>query len=443
MAKVFADNISLTFENGQPLVLCTDHAIEDATGNGNGQLDPGEEVGLVLTLKNFGAPASNVQATLESDDPNVLIVDDAAGFGDIAEGATGANAADPFVVQVPALARTGHLVEFTVNVSHADGETASTFMACIGKLSFLVWDPTGDQSSGPVIFETLQSLGYQGGYRQSIEYTDLDFYASVFISLGIYANTYRIAYDSGEAAQIIAYLEQGGQVYLEGGDAWVYDPQNGGFDFSAAFRIVPLFDGYPNLGEIQGRQGTLTQGMQFDYDGENEYIDQIQRTGAGVVLFENENPAYACGVGYDSGVYKTIGTSFEFAGLTDGTPPSTREALAGAVMEFFLPPRDQAVPLPEGHVPLAINLSPGFPNPFGRSAAVHLELARDEEVQVAVFDATGRGVRRLLDGLVRAGAHELTWDGCDGQGRRMPAGTYYLQLDAGGAATARKLILTH
>jgi flagellar hook assembly protein FlgD len=46
-----------------------------------------------------------------------------------------------------------------------------------------------------------------------------------------------------------------------------------------------------------------------------------------------------------------------------------------------------------------------------------------------VFDFSGRLVRVLLQSFQSAGSHELTWDGTDGSGRRIPAGIYFVKLD--------------
>jgi hypothetical protein len=57
--------------------------IDDAIfGNGNGQMDPGEEVELVLTLKNFGAGAIGaVSGTLSALDTGATVVDPAGSWG--------------------------------------------------------------------------------------------------------------------------------------------------------------------------------------------------------------------------------------------------------------------------------------------------------------------------------------------------------------------------
>ena len=52
-------------------------------------------------------------------------------------------------------------------------------------------------------------------------------------------------------------------------------------------------------------------------------------------MFRNQSPDYGCAVAYDAGAYKTIGASFEFGGLSDGTSPSTKKELMAEIIDFF------------------------------------------------------------------------------------------------------------
>ena len=81
-----------------------------------------------------------------------------------------------------------------------------------------------------------------------------------------------------------------------------------------------------------------------------------------------------------------------------------------------------------------------FPNPFRGSASVRLELARAEAVSVAVFDLSGRRVRRLAEGTFEAGAHDITWDGLTASGESAPAGLYLVQARVGAAARSWRLL---
>lgn len=86
-------------------------------------------------------------------------------------------------------------------------------------------------------------------------------------------------------------------------------------------------------------------------------------------------------------------------------------------------------------------LFPATPNPFRDGVHVAFELAMDSEVRLTVFDAAGRCVRELVQGLVRAGRHEARWDGRDAAGRGWPMGVYYLRLQAGGATAFERAVL--
>jgi hypothetical protein len=64
-------------------------------------------------------------------------------------------------------------------------------------------------------------------------------------------------------------------------------------------------------------------------------MDRIEPVAPAYSLFRNQNPSYGCAVAYDAGSYRTIGTSFEFGGLTDGPSPSTKSELMAEILDFF------------------------------------------------------------------------------------------------------------
>jgi hypothetical protein len=69
------------------------------------------------------------------------------------------------------------------------------------------------------------------------------------------------------------------------------------------------------------------------------------------------------------------------------------------------------------------------PNPFRSEVAVRFSLPRSEDADVAVFDASGRLVRRLYHGALPAGAQRLGWDGRNEAGRSVGSGLYFLQVE--------------
>lgn len=98
------------------------------------------------------------------------------------------------------------------------------------------------------------------------------------------------------------------------------------------------------------------------------------------------------------------------------------------------------VPMPMSGAPIPV-LSV-HPNPFRPVTTLRYTLARTEDVRVTVFDVTGRLVRRLDVGSRPAGDHRLLWDGRDGRGRRVPAGTYFVRAELGSRTESMKVLAT-
>lgn len=89
---------------------------------------------------------------------------------------------------------------------------------------------------------------------------------------------------------------------------------------------------------------------------------------------------------------------------------------------------------PTGGVRLAARLGP--------APALELDLPAAGRVRIALFDATGRHVRTLVDQSLEAGRTTWTWDGRDAAGRPVPRGLYFARLDSPfGERTARLLAL--
>jgi hypothetical protein len=81
-----------------------------------------------------------------------------------------------------------------------------------------------------------------------------------------------------------------------------------------------------------------------------------------------------------------------------------------------------------------------FPNPSG-SPSFDLEIPREVDVRVRVYDVGGRLVRTLLEDRRTQGAYRITWDGADRSGVRAAAGVYFVKVQAGTFANSRKVVL--
>jgi cysteinyl-tRNA synthetase, unknown class len=106
-----------------------------------------------------------------------------------------------------------------------------------------------------------------------------------------------------------------------------------------------------------------------------------------------------------------------------------------------------------GHEPAAVKQSPSseqpgefallsnYPNPFNGGTVITFRTEGPAKVRLKIFDALGREVAVLSQGLVGAGIHECRWDGRDSHGAEAAAGLYLARLQIGGMSSGRKMAL--
>jgi hypothetical protein len=70
------------------------------------------------------------------------------------------------------------------------------------------------------------------------------------------------------------------------------------------------------------------------------------------------------------------------------------------------------------------------PNPFFGGSAIEFSLAAPTDVELGVYDVSGRLVRRVFRGRLAAGAHHIEWDGRNAARGKAPAGVYFVRLDS-------------
>ncbi len=81
------------------------------------------------------------------------------------------------------------------------------------------------------------------------------------------------------------------------------------------------------------------------------------------------------------------------------------------------------------------------PNPVRGATRIPFALPRATAVRLAVYDATGRCVRTLIDGVVPAGEGSAEWDGRGASGHALAGGLYFYRLDVAGQTLRGRLAL--
>jgi hypothetical protein len=97
---------------------------------------------------------------------------------------------------------------------------------------------------------------------------------------------------------------------------------------------------------------------------------------------------------------------------------------------------DQPIPKPA-----RLELSGNFPNPFNPKTTLRFAIPADAEVELAIFDISGRRVTTLVNGPLPAGSHESVWEGRDDAGVSLASGVYFSRLRVVGETLIGKLLL--
>lgn len=82
------------------------------------------------------------------------------------------------------------------------------------------------------------------------------------------------------------------------------------------------------------------------------------------------------------------------------------------------------------------------PNPSRAGVVIRCLLPMREAAVVVLFDASGRIVRFLHQGVLPAGETPLSWDGRDDNGREVPAGVYLVRVTTSAGGTSGRVVLT-
>ncbi len=94
-----------------------------------------------------------------------------------------------------------------------------------------------------------------------------------------------------------------------------------------------------------------------------------------------------------------------------------------------------------GEVPVTVRLAQNHPNPFNPATEIEFSISCRGNVELVVYDVSGRRVRELVNGEMEAGRHRVGWDGRNDRGVDVASGLYFYRLKALGETRCRKMVL--
>ena len=141
---------------------------------------------------------------------------------------------------------------------------------------------------------------------------------------------------------------------------------------------------------------------------------------------------YVDAPGYESS--STINALPTYSG-TDSRTPQPASGVDFILMSVTSVGEDQPV-LPSNYI-----LEQNYPNPFNPTTNIVFSIPQAEKITLTIYNMLGQKIATLVEGVLPAGAHTVTWNGRDALGQQMPTGVYLYRLSGSQFSQVRKMVL--
>ncbi len=232
----------------------------------------------------------------------------------------------------------------------------------------------------------------------------------------IYGNVYvtgnsRVNVNSGSDYATLKYSSSGVQQWVS-----IYNGPASGNDYASSIEL----DNSGNVYVTGSSTGTGTYDdfttVKYNSSGVQQWRARKNGTGNGYdfargIVLDNYDNVYVTGISYGNG------TNFDFL-----TIKYTQGSRLNSVFN--------------SEVPDNFKLHQNFPNPFNPATKIKLELPKESNTKIAVYDVLGNELSVVVDEWLEAGSYEFDWNGSG-----FSSGTYFYKLMTDEFTETKKMIL--
>ncbi len=259
------------------------------------------------------------------------------------------------------------------------------------------------------------------------------------------------------------------------------DPSAGGtihYHYSPdAGTFTVQFTEIPNASSVVGGVYTFQVVLYSDGTIRFYYLSMIGYVEGATIGIENPDGTIGLQVAYnepymhdDLAIIIDLGPpppAWLWMSLTEGTLSPGEEAvceccveasdLEGGIYEATLVMVSDDFNVPVRYIPLTAEVFPtgvddevaarltlrgNYPNPFNPGTKIAFDLPEPARVSMRVYNAAGRLVRSLLEGVaMEPGPHVQSWDGRDRDGSVLASGVYFCRLEVNGVSLGGRMVL--
>lgn len=92
-------------------------------------------------------------------------------------------------------------------------------------------------------------------------------------------------------------------------------------------------------------------------------------------------------------------------------------------------------------LPTEMTLNQNYPNPFNPETSIKFYIPENNQIELVVYDALGRKVKTLANGVFNQGWNTFKWSGQNELGHTVASGVYVYQLKSNNRVLTRKMLL--
>lgn len=284
--------------------------------------DPGEEAPLVFSVFNYGgASAGILTAVLSINNASAAINGEA--IQQVSELESYSKKTLSYKFKINEATPRGSMITMQLILSRSEVILfEGSFSLPTGKPVILITDLDKNQNSALHIAAALKQLNTGYEFTESIDPGMLD-YQVQFLSLGFRPLNHRLT--PFEDSLMIAFINQGSNLYLEGGAFFKQDPVT---MLRGRLGVQGMSQAWQNPADtLIGIAGSPAEGIQFDYRGDWKLGENLLALEPALPWFRDKNTSLDFVVALDSGYYRTISSSVEFGGTFPFDSPGRPELL--------------------------------------------------------------------------------------------------------------------
>ncbi len=411
--------ISIPLSVVAPLLAYHSHTIDDVVhGNGNGIPEPGEVVLLAVSLGNTGGQdALDIEATLSSENPHVIPIDDVATNLSIPAGLTG-ELSPPYRIAISDEASEGEVLSIDLGITAGQGyATATGFTLRVGSYFF-----------DDVEAEGAWSLSAAGDDAASGRWVRVDPNGTTYNGEPCQPEDDHTA-DPGTDCFVTGQGDVGGsagQADVDGGTTTL---------------TSPTFD----LTQLNGPRISYWRWYTNDLGnnpGEDEWVVEVSSDGgAGWVDLERTTASANSWQEHSFLVSDFVTPTAEVVIRFIASDTGGGSLVEAGVDDFMITGEPATVGTDGIDGPLVLRLDPARPNPTASRTTLSFTVPSAGHVTLRLYGVDGRLVRNLLDESIAAGAHRIDWDGLGERGAKVAPGVYFARMQAADRELKQRIIL--